>query len=97
MDPMKLIQPATPVPESKIWGLGKHFYAEQGPKAWSESLIPQGITSNCYKEAHKLLERGAAEFGQTFLRRHMMALALKGLGHIAEEDVRAKSDFAHAQ
>jgi hypothetical protein len=45
---MKLIQSVTPVPESKIWSLQKDFYGERGKKAWSESIIPQGPTSNCY-------------------------------------------------
>lgn len=51
------------------------------------------------REAHNLLERGAAEFGQTFQRRHMMVLALKGLGHKSEEGVRAQAEFepAYAQ
>lgn len=45
---MKLIQPATPILESMLWDLQKHFYNEQGPKAWSERKVPNSITSNCY-------------------------------------------------
>lgn len=34
-----------------------------------------------HQDAHELLERAAAEFGQTLPRRHMIALVLKGLEH----------------
>ncbi|HEY2572749.1 MAG TPA: hypothetical protein VGH65_01730 [Verrucomicrobiaceae bacterium] len=45
---MKLIQPPTPVPDSKIWNLSDEFYAGKGAESWSRSLVPQRVTSNCY-------------------------------------------------
>lgn len=50
-----------------------------------------------HQDAHELLERGAAEFGQTLLRCHMIALVLKGLEQgsntyqVAQEKKLAKS------
>jgi ectoine hydroxylase-related dioxygenase (phytanoyl-CoA dioxygenase family) len=42
------IEDYTPIRKSKIWSLLQTFYTKQGPSAWTEELVPQGSTSNCY-------------------------------------------------
>ncbi len=37
-----------PVEKSLIWSLLGRFYSEQGPNAWEDELVPQGVTSNAY-------------------------------------------------
>ena len=45
---MKTIELETPVPESRIWNLQDTFYAETGPDAWKDEIVPQGTTANSY-------------------------------------------------
>lgn len=45
---MNEIQGMTPVKDSIVWNLLDKFYENQGPNAWSEELVPQGSTANCY-------------------------------------------------
>jgi tetratricopeptide (TPR) repeat protein len=43
-----LVEKMIPVEQSKVWGLLESFYKQQGPNAWSQGLVPQGSTANCY-------------------------------------------------
>jgi len=45
---MVCLQEMTPVDQSMVWTLLDQFYIEEGPKAWSEDIVPQGSTANCY-------------------------------------------------
>lgn len=43
-----LIESEKPLSKSLIWKMQSDFYAQQGPKAWSEGIVPQYITTNPY-------------------------------------------------
>jgi tetratricopeptide (TPR) repeat protein len=45
---MGRIQQFTPVRDSLAWELLERFYDDQGPDAWTQNIVPQGSTANCY-------------------------------------------------
>ena len=45
---MAILQEMTPVNQSMAWRLLENFYTQAGPSAWSEDIVPQGSTANCY-------------------------------------------------
>jgi len=45
---MGQLQSFTPVKDSLAWELLQRFYEDQGPEAWTQKIVPQGSTANCY-------------------------------------------------
>lgn len=43
-----ILEADKPLSQSMIWKLQADFYANQGPKAWSNGIVPQYITTNPY-------------------------------------------------
>lgn len=37
-----------PLPESILWDLQSSFYDKINIRAWSEAIVPNFVTSNCY-------------------------------------------------
>ena len=43
---MHVLEPDTLLSRSMVWGLQRTFYTDQGVAAWSQSRVPQSVTTS---------------------------------------------------